>query len=160
MRIAGRAPAPPLFTGQPHHQRESADLDEIADLDQLIAPLVKELAPEMPERVGLGVQDTGQLLVTAGDDPRPARQRSRLGDALRFGAAARLVGQDPTPPPQPAAATAPPTAPWTWPPSAALRLDPRPQAYAARRQADGLTKRETQRCLKRYIAREAYHLLT
>src|SRR4051794_36283057 len=41
-----------------------------------------------------------------------------------------------------------------------LRIDPRTKAYAACRTADGLSKRETIRCLKRYLAREAYHLLT
>jgi transposase len=73
--------------------------DEIADLDELIAPLVKELAPRMLERVGLGIEVTGQLLVTAGDNPD--RLASDLGDAMRLSAAARFLGQDPTPPPQP-----------------------------------------------------------
>jgi transposase len=41
-----------------------------------------------------------------------------------------------------------------------LRLDPATRANAARRSADGLSKREILHCLKRYIAREAYHLLT
>jgi hypothetical protein len=41
-----------------------------------------------------------------------------------------------------------------------LRLDPKTKAYAARRKADGLSKRESIRCLKRYLAREAYHPLT
>jgi transposase len=133
--------------------------DEIAELDELIGPLVAELAPRMLERVGFGVQVCGQLLVTAGDNPErlnsepawamlcgsaplPASsgqtQRHRLnrgGDraansALHMAAICRL------------------------------RLDPRTKAYAARRKADGLSKRETIRCLKRYIAREAYHLLT
>jgi hypothetical protein len=36
---------------------------------------------------------------------------------------------------------------------------PRTQAYAARRTKEGKTKREIIRCLKRYIAREAYHAL-
>jgi transposase len=31
--------------------------------------------------------------------------------------------------------------------------------YVARRTADGLSKREIIRCLKRYLAREIYHLL-
>ena len=35
-----------------------------------------------------------------------------------------------------------------------------PKAYAERRKAEGKTPRETLRCLKRYIAREAYKLLT
>jgi transposase len=33
------------------------------------------------------------------------------------------------------------------------------RAYAARRVAEGLSKREILRCLKRYIAREVYHLV-
>ncbi len=41
-----------------------------------------------------------------------------------------------------------------------LRYCPRTQAYAARRTKEGKTKREIIRCLKRYIAREAYHALT
>jgi len=32
-------------------------------------------------------------------------------------------------------------------------------AYVARRTAEGLSKREIIRCLKRYLAREIYHLL-
>jgi transposase len=41
-----------------------------------------------------------------------------------------------------------------------LRYCARTQAYAVRRTREGKTKREIIRCLKRYIAREAYHALT
>ena len=133
--------------------------DEIADLDELIAQLVKELAPRMLERVGFGVEVTGQLLVTAGDNP------DRLGSEAAW---AMLCGSAPLPASSGktqrhrlnrggdrAANSALHMAA-----ICRLRLDPRTQAYAARRQADGLSKRETLRCLKRYIARESYHLLT
>ena len=40
-----------------------------------------------------------------------------------------------------------------------LRYCERTRAYAQRRTAEGKTKREIIRCLKRYIAREAYHAL-
>jgi hypothetical protein len=40
-----------------------------------------------------------------------------------------------------------------------LRYCPRTRAYAARRTAQGLSKREIVRCLKRYIAREVYYRL-
>jgi hypothetical protein len=40
-----------------------------------------------------------------------------------------------------------------------LRHCPRTRAYAARRTAEGLSKRDILRCLKRYIARELYHSL-
>lgn len=41
-----------------------------------------------------------------------------------------------------------------------LSCDPRTQAYFARRSAEGKTKREIRRCLKRYITREIYKTLT
>jgi transposase len=40
-----------------------------------------------------------------------------------------------------------------------LRCDPRTHAYIDRRTAEGKTRRETIRCLKRYVAREIYNLL-
>ncbi len=40
-----------------------------------------------------------------------------------------------------------------------LRYCERTRAYAAKRTANGLNKREILRCLKRYIARETYHTL-
>ncbi len=41
-----------------------------------------------------------------------------------------------------------------------LTCDPATRAYAQRRRAEGKTSREIIRCLKRYIAREIYRLLT
>jgi transposase len=41
-----------------------------------------------------------------------------------------------------------------------LATDPNTKAYATRRRAEGKTTRDIIRCLKRYIAREVYHLLT
>jgi len=41
-----------------------------------------------------------------------------------------------------------------------LRYCTRTKAYLARRTAEGKTKREAMRCLKRYIAREVYRTLT
>jgi hypothetical protein len=40
-----------------------------------------------------------------------------------------------------------------------LSYDPRTRAYVARRTAEGLSKREVVRCLKRYVAREVYGAL-
>jgi transposase len=132
--------------------------DEIADLDELINPIVAALAPRLLERVGIGIEVAGQMLVTAGDNPDrvvseaafamlcgvaplPASsgmtQRHRLnrgGDrqanrALHLAVVSRL------------------------------RLDPQTQAYVARKTAEGHSKLEIIRCLKRYLAREIYYLL-
>jgi transposase len=74
--------------------------DEVALLDELIEPLVRELGPQLLERPGIGVEVAGQLLVTAGDNPE--RMRSEAGFAMLCGGpVAGLVGQDPTSPAQP-----------------------------------------------------------
>ena len=41
-----------------------------------------------------------------------------------------------------------------------LACDPRTKAYLARRTAEGKTKKEIIRCLKRYIAREVFNLIS
>jgi transposase len=41
-----------------------------------------------------------------------------------------------------------------------LRWDPSTRAYAERRTKDGLSKKEIIRCLKRYVARELYQVIT
>ena len=43
---------------------------------------------------------------------------------------------------------------------ARMRRDRRTQEYVERRTAEGKSKREIIRCLKRYIAREVYRVLT
>jgi hypothetical protein len=43
---------------------------------------------------------------------------------------------------------------------ARLRWDTRTRAYVQRRTSEGKTRREAIRCLKRYIARELYQVIT
>ena len=40
-----------------------------------------------------------------------------------------------------------------------MRWHPETRAYVQRRTAEGLSKREILRCLKRYIAREIFHTI-
>jgi transposase len=42
---------------------------------------------------------------------------------------------------------------------ARMRREPRTQEYVARHTAEGKSKREIIRCLKRYVAREVYRML-
>ena len=100
--------------------------DEIADLDQLITPLVTELAPQLLARPCIGVEVAGQILVTLGDNP--GRIRSEAGFAMLCGSP-----RCPPPPARPsatastAAATVKPTGPCTWPPSPACAWTPPPR---------------------------------
>lgn len=132
---------------------------EIKTLNKQLDTLVRTAAPALVELHGVGVELAGQFLMTAGDNagrirteaafaklcgvaPQPAssgrtsgRHRlSRSGDraansALYIVAIVRMRHHQPT------------------------------RDYVERRTAEGLTKREIIRCLKRYIAREIYNNL-
>jgi len=131
---------------------------EIAALDVHLAALVQRINPALLELNGVGVDVAGQLLVTAGGNPdrirtepkfamlcgvaplpassgRTNRHRlNRGGDRQANAALYRVV-------------------------LCRLRWDPRTRVYAERRTAEGLSKKEIIRCLKRLIAREIYYTL-
>lgn len=131
---------------------------EITLLDEHLARLVTAAAPALVAGYGIGVETAGQLLVTAGDNPR------RLRNEAAF---AHLCGVAPLP-----ASSGRTTrhrlnrggdrhanhALWC---IAMVRLahDPKTRAYADRRRKEGLSNKEIMRCLKRGIAREVYRLL-
>jgi transposase len=132
--------------------------DEIAMLDSLIKPIVTGLAPQLLERTGIGVEIAGQLLVTAGDNRQ--RMRSEASWAMLCGAA-----------PLPASSgmtqrhrlnrggDRQANSALHLAAISRLRIDPATKAYAARKTAEGHSKLEIIRCLKRYLARETYYLL-
>lgn len=132
--------------------------DEIADLDRLITPLVAELAPGLLALPGVGTQNAGELLVTAGQNPE--RLRSEAGFAMLCGACPIPASSGKTVrhrlnrggDRQASSALHMVVA-------CRMRRDVRTEAYVERRLAEGLSKREIMRCLKRYVAREVHHVL-
>src|ERR1700704_5273333 len=133
--------------------------DEIADLDVMIAAIVDELAPALVARNSIGHGSAAQLLLTAGDNterlqseasfaalcgvsPVPAssgktiRHRLNRGGDRAANSALHIIA------------------------IGRLRTDPRTKAYIARRVAEGHSKLEAIRCLKRYIAREVFSLIS
>lgn len=133
--------------------------DEITELDKLITPLVARINPTLYALFGLGPDTAGQLLVTAGNNPE--RLRSEAAFAMLCGAA-----------PLPASSgrtdrhrlnrggDRQANAALYRIVLTRLRHDPATRAYAERRTAEGLNKKEIIRCLKRYVAREVYTALT
>jgi transposase len=132
--------------------------EQIAELEQLITPLIEAINPALLKLNGVGPDVAGQLLVTIGQNPERIHSE---------GAFARLCGVAPIP------ASSGQThrhrlnrgsdrqansALYTIVISR-LRWDQRTHASATRRTADGLSKKDIIRCLKRLIARELYHLL-
>jgi transposase len=133
--------------------------DEIADLDDLIEPLVCDVGAGLLERPCIGIETAGQLLVTAGGNPQ--RLRSEAAWAMLCGAAPLPASSGQTDRhrlnrggDRQANRALHMIA------IGRLRTDDATRAYAARKTAEGKSKREIIRCLKRYIAREVYPLLT
>lgn len=127
-------------------------------LDDLLSKLVEKTAPELLGLYGVGVGTAAALLVTAGDNP--GRIRSEAAWAHLCGAA-------------PIEASSGKVTRWHLDrggdrqANAALYIivitrmgaDKRTRAYVERRLAEGKTKPDIIRILKRYVAREVYHHL-
>jgi transposase len=132
--------------------------EEIAEFDELLTPLVVELAPQLVATVGVGTETAGQLLITAGDNPdrvhseaafamlcgvaplpassgKTQRHRLNRGGDRQANRAIHLIA------------------------TTRKRCDPRTQAYLEKKTAEKHTDREATRSLKRLIAREVYYLL-
>jgi transposase len=138
--------------------RHQALTDEVAAIDEAIAPLLQHHAARLLELPGVGPEVAGALLVVAGDNPQRLRSEASF---------AALCGVTPLP-----ASSGKTTryrlnrggdrqancALWRIAMSR-LSFDKRTQIYARRRTAEGLSKREILRCLKRYIAREVFTAL-
>jgi transposase len=131
---------------------------EIDDLDAQLTPLVTTTAPGLVALPGVGVDTAGQLLVTAGDNP--ARLRTERSFARLCGAAPIPVSSGRTDRHRlhRGGDRQANSALWR---IALVRMHCHQPTkdYVARRTAEGKTKTEILRCLKRYIAREAYPLL-
>jgi transposase len=140
-------------------RRHQAMGAEVAELDAEIGPLVEQAAPRLLGLFGVGPQTAGQLLASAGDNP--GRMRSEA-------AFAHLAGVAPVPASSGrthrhrlnrggdrAANNALHTIVLV-----RMRFDERTRAYVGRRTAEGLSKKEIMRCLKRFVAREVYRALT
>ncbi|WP_051467139.1 IS110 family transposase [Frankia saprophytica] len=138
------------------HQRLSV---EIRDLDTVINRLVVTISPKLLEVQGVGPDTAGQMLVTMGANPD--RMRSEAAFAMLCGVA-----------PLPASSgrthryrlnrggDRQANAALYRVVLSRLRWDARTRAYVERRTKEGKSKKEIIRCLKRYVARELYAILT
>jgi transposase len=124
-------------------------------LDELIVPLVTARAPGLLALYGIGPNTAALLLIAAGD--HPGRLRSEA-------AWAHLCGAAPIPASSgkvtrhrlnPGGDRQANHALWRIV-FTRLGSDPATRAYAERRTAEGKSKAEIIRCLKRYVAREVY----
>ncbi|MEV8182926.1 transposase [Specibacter sp. NPDC078692] len=133
--------------------------DEIAEIDAELAFIVSAHAPEILEVNGVGAVVASQLLVTFGDNPE------RMVSEASFAA---LTGVAPVP------ASSGKTSRYRLSRggdreanSSLYRIvqvrmskDKRTRDYVAKRTEEGKSKKEIIRCLKRYVAREIYRVMS
>ena len=132
--------------------------DEIADLDIMIGAIVDELAPDLVARNSIGHVGAAQLLLAAGDNP------DRLRSEASFAA---LCGTSPVPASSGKTIRHRLNRGGDRQANSALhiiaigrlRTDPQTKIYVAKRVAEGHSKLEAIRALKRYIAREVFTLI-
>lgn len=133
--------------------------EEIAELDAQLCRLVAETAPELTSLPGVGTDHAAALLVVAGDNPE------RLGSEASF---ASLCGVSPVEASSGKVVRHRLNRGGNRDANRALhlicvvrmRVEERTRAYVVRRTAEGKSRREIMRCLKRYVAREVYRVLT
>lgn len=138
--------------------RAKALREEVQLLDRQLARLVAACAPATSGTFAMGLDTTSALLVAIGDNPDRLRSESAL---------ARLCGVAPIP--ASSGKTNRHRLHRGGDRSAnralhiavvvRMRYCPRTRAYVARRSAEGLSKPEIIRCLKRYLARELFQTL-
>lgn len=131
---------------------------QAADIDARLTAIIADHFPAVLGLDAVGVHSAAQLLMAAGDNPERLRSdaafarlcaacpkpassgktiRYRLdrgGDRRANKALYRIV-------------------------IVRMRFDPRTRSYVSRRLAEGMSKREIIRCLKRFVAREVFHAI-
>jgi transposase len=133
--------------------------EEISELGEQLDRLVTEAAPELVAVEGVGTDTAASLLIAAGDNPE------RLENEAAF---AHLCGAAPIPASSGKTVRHRLNRHGNRDANRALYViavcrmsrDERTRSYVAKRTAEGKSKKEIIRCLKRYIAREIYRVLS
>ena len=139
-------------------RRHEALSREIAELDAQLDRLVAEAAPELLALQAVGTDHAAALLIVAGDNPERLRSEASF---------ASLCGASPIEASSGKVVRHRLNRGGNRDANRALHMicmvrmgsDRRTREYVARRTAEGKSKREILRCLKRYVAREVYRVL-
>jgi transposase len=131
---------------------------QIGCLDALIVPLVTGHAPGLIALHGVGADTAALLLAAAGDHPGRLRSEAAWAHLCAAAPIPASSGKTIRRRLNPAGDRQAGHALWR---IVITRMSTHPptRAYAGRRTAEGLSKKEIMRCLKRYVAREVYPCL-
>ena len=136
--------------------RRAEFLDSQLDrLDELIVPLVTARAPSLLALYGIGPDTAAMLLVAAGDHPERLRSEAAWAHLCATAPIPASSGKVTRHRLNPGGDRQANHALWR---IVITRMSSHPptRAYVTRRTAEGLSKKEIIRCLKRYVAREVY----
>jgi transposase len=127
-------------------------------LDQLIIPLVRAHAPGLLALYGIGPHTAALLLIAAGDHPERLRSEAAWAHMCAAAPIPASSGKTIRHRLNPGGNRQANHALWR---IVFTRMGSHPatRAYVERRTAEGKSKKEIIRCLKRYVAREVYHCL-
>lgn len=126
---------------------------EIKLLDGQLEHLTSDHAPRLRAEFGVGAQTAAVLVCVAGDNPERLRSEAALAALCGVSPLQASSGKTTRHRLNRGGDRAANNALWTIA-MVRMRSDPRTQAYVARRTSQGLSRKEIQRCLKRYIVRE------
>ena len=151
-------PAATRFALRSVARRYEALSAEISELEAHLDRLVAQAAPELVSLPGIGTENAATLLIVAGDNPQRLRSEASF---------ASLCGVSPIEASSGKVVRHRLNRGGNREANRALymiclsrmRRDLRTQEYLARRTAEGKSKPEIIRCLKRYLAREVYRVL-
>ncbi len=131
---------------------------EIKLLDSHLEQLTSEHAPRLRQEFGVGAQTAAVLVCVAGDNPDRLKSEAALAALCGVSPLQASSGKTTRHRLNRGGDRSANNALWTIA-MVRMRSDPRTRDYVARRTAQGLSLKEIQRCLKRYIVRELYPLL-
>jgi transposase len=131
---------------------------QIGRLDELIVPLVTARAPGLLAVYGVGPDTAALLLIAAGDHPGRLRSEAAWAHLCAVAPIPASSGKVTRRRLNPGGNREANHALWR---IVLTRMGSHPatRAYVQRRTAEGLSKKEIIRCLKRYVAREVYRHL-
>jgi len=131
---------------------------ETRELDRHLHTILRSIAAPLLARHGVGYETAGQLLVTAGDNPDRLHSEASYAALCASSPVNASSGKTKRHRLNRGGDRHANSALWT---IVLTRMSNHPptRAYVARRTAEGLSKREIIRCLKRYVAREVFPLV-
>ena len=128
---------------------------QLERLDELIVPLVTARAPGLLDLYGIGAHTAALLLIAAGDHPERLRSEAAWAHLCAAAPIPASSGKTIRHRLNPGGDRQANHAMWRIV-FTRMGSDPATRAYAERRTAEGKSKAEIMRCLKRYVAREVY----